>query len=140
MKSCVQILAILNTILYGLTFYIDTFNTEIISYSLYAAKYDADPKSHHEALMMTISKKNNRVYINLETITHFDQGVIYAHKKFNIKWSISRSGSPTDNPIIESLNEWIKEELKYPFKIDMSNDIQELIEYCGIIEPLRIGL
>lgn len=122
-------------ILYDLTLYIDTFNNEIISYSLSTGKYGADPKSHHEALMMAIREKNKRGYINLETIIHSDQGVIYAsqafnyaHKDYNIKWSMSRAGTPTDNPIIESLNGWIKEELRYQFKIDECRDIQNLIE------------
>ena len=32
-----------------------------------------------------------------------------------IERSMSRVGTPTDNPIIESINGWIKEELKHDF-------------------------
>lgn len=85
--------------------------------------------------MIAIREKNKRGYINLETIIHSDQGVIYAsqsfnyaYKYYNIKWSMSRAGTPTGNPIIESLNGWIKEVLRYQSKIDECSDIQNLIE------------
>ena len=49
---------------------------------------------------------------------HTDQGSVYssqafynAHKEYNIIRSMSRAGKPTDNPIIESVNGWIKAEL-----------------------------
>ena len=42
---------------------------------------------------------------------------------------MSRSGTPTDNPIIESLNGWVKEEIKYDINKDLFNSIQEFEEY-----------
>ena len=52
------------------------------------------------------------------TIIHTDQGSVYASvayndliKDRNIERSMSRAGKPTDNPVNESLNGWIKEEL-----------------------------
>ena len=46
---------------------------------------------------------------------------------------MSRIGTPTDNPIIESLNGWMKEELYIDFKIYRSEnivrDINDYIEY-----------
>ena len=41
---------------------------------------------------------------------------------------MSRVGTPTDNPIIESLNGWIKEELYNDFGLYQSKDVPKLIE------------
>ena len=41
---------------------------------------------------------------------------------------MSRAGTPTDNPINESLNGWIKEELFIDFDLKHSNDIPNLIK------------
>ena len=41
---------------------------------------------------------------------------------------MSRAGTPTDNPIIESLNGWIKEELYKDFKLATADDIYITIE------------
>ena len=68
-------------------------------------------------------------------ILHTDQGSIYSSKAFckahehctNIKRSMSRVATPTDNPIIESLNGWIKEELYIDFGLYYSKSVPELI-------------
>ena len=39
-------------------------------------------------------------------------------KDVNIQRSMSRAGTPTDNPVNESLNGWIKEELYMDFHLD----------------------
>ena len=41
---------------------------------------------------------------------------------------MSRAGTPTDNPIIESLNGWIKEEMKIDFNIKKAECIPSFIE------------
>ena len=41
---------------------------------------------------------------------------------------MSRTGTPTDNPIIESLNGWIKEELKIDFDLTSVEGIPSFIE------------
>ena len=58
-------------------------------------------------------------------VIHTDPGSVYASKAYNeliqdtnIVRSMSRAGKPTDNPVNESLNGWIKEELYSDFKID----------------------
>lgn len=58
------------------------------------------------------------------TILHTDQGSVYASvayneliKDTNIIRSMSRAGTPTDNPVNESLNGWIKEELYIDFNM-----------------------
>ena len=48
-----------------------------------------------------------------------------AHKNYDIKRSMSRQETPTDNPIIESLNGWMKEELKNDFNLYKTNDIHK---------------
>ncbi|XMB85543.1 IS3 family transposase [Mycoplasmatota bacterium WC44] len=40
---------------------------------------------------------------------------------------MSRAGTPTDNPVIESLNRWIKWELYYDFRFKQSDNIDETI-------------
>ena len=56
------------------------------------------------------------------TILHTDQGSVYASMSYNdlildtnIIRSMSRAGKPTDNPVNEALNGWIKEELYMDF-------------------------
>lgn len=41
---------------------------------------------------------------------------------------MSRAGTPTDNPIIESLNGWIKEEMKTDFNLRDAEGIPSFIE------------
>ena len=41
---------------------------------------------------------------------------------------MSRAGTPTDNPIIESLNGWIKEEMKIDFNLKAAESIPSFIE------------
>ena len=49
-------------------------------------------------------------------------------KDYNIIRSMSRAGTPTDNPVNESLNGWIKEELIIDFKLKKCDDVPKLIE------------
>ena len=63
------------------------------------------------------------------TILHTDQGSVYASvayneliKDMNITRSMSQAGKPTDNPVNESLNGWIKEELFIDFKFQEKSD------------------
>lgn len=42
--------------------------------------------------------------------------------------SMSRAGTPTDNPIIESLNGWIKEEMRIYFNLNAVEDITSFIK------------
>ena len=59
------------------------------------------------------------------TIIHTDQGSVYSSKAYNeliqdsnIVRSMSRAGKPTDNPVNEALNGWIKEELFIDFRLE----------------------
>lgn len=67
------------------------------------------------------------------TIIHTDQGSVYASKAYsdlirdeNIVRSMSRAGKPTDNPVNESLNGWIKEELFLDFHLDQCRSRDEI--------------
>ena len=69
------------------------------------------------------------------TILHTDQGSVYASiayneliKDTNIIRSMSRAGTPTDNPVNESLNGWIKEELYIDFGVKEIRCFDRLIE------------
>ena len=59
------------------------------------------------------------------SMCHLHQGSVYASmayneliKDTNIIRSMSRAGKPTDNPINEALNGWIKEELCIEFQVE----------------------
>ena len=66
---------------------------------------------------------------------HTDQGSVYSSKAFNdaleeynIIRSMSRAGKPTDNPIIESINGWIKCEIYSEEWYKRYQTVQEMIE------------
>ena len=61
--------------------------------------------NHFNVCKQFLEEKIKRGYKGLETIFHTDQGTIYSSKAFNklhenytIKRSMSRAGTPTDNP------------------------------------------
>ena len=71
--------------------------------------------NHREVLNSMINNKIKRGYKDLETIVHINQGAVYSSVSFNnifdsynVDRSMSRTGTPTDNPVIESKNVWIK--------------------------------
>ena len=82
-----------------------------------------------------LKNKIKRGYKNLDTIVHTDQGMIYSSVSFNnifspynVTRSMSRAGTPTDNPVIESKNGWIKKEMYIDFDINNYNTVQEYID------------
>ena len=81
-----------------------------------------NPLNHKLALENMLKTKIKRGYENQDTIMHSDQVVIYSsialsqvHKNYTIIRSMSRIATPTDNPIIESKNGWLKKEMKLDF-------------------------
>ncbi len=59
------------------------------------------------------------------TIIHTDQGSVYSSKAYNeliqdsnLVRSMAQAGKPTDNPVNEDLNGWIKEELFIDFRLE----------------------
>jgi len=113
-------------VLYQWTLLLDTFNNEIIAHSL-SRNGDTKPYYHClDALKQEIEKNK----LTSPVVLHTDQGAVYssrayqmAHSDLPIIRSMSRRGTPTDNPIIEAINGWIKEELYLDFNLRNTNDL-----------------
>lgn len=102
------------------TFYFDVFTKQILSWKM--AERRGGREQYIDGLEDVISQLRGS---KEPTIIHTDQGSVYASiaynellKNTNIQRSMSRAGKPTDNPVNESLNGWIKEELFIDFKLD----------------------
>ena len=115
------------------TILLDTFNNEIIAHSVTSQKGSNKPYYYClEELKKRISKREEQTS---QVILHTDQGAVYssrafcqAHHDYNILRSMSRGGTPTDNPIIEAINGWIKEELYLDFDLAHTSDVPALLE------------
>ena len=119
---------------YDWTFYLDVFNNEIVGSDVRETMYGNGVLNHDKAVKNMLNNKIKRGYKDLETIVHTDQGIIYSSVSFNnifdsynITRSMSRAGTPTDNPVIESKNGWIKKEMYIDFDINNYNTVQEFI-------------
>jgi len=117
---------------YELTFYFDAYTKEILSYKLTDKRGDTSPYYDGLKDVLKIIKKEESIE---PTVLHTDQGSVYSSisyneliKDYNIKRSMSRAGTPTDNPVDESLNGWIKEELFLDFNLGKSNDVHQSIK------------
>ena len=122
---------------YDWTYYVDVFNNEIIGSDVRPFLHCSNPLNHKLALEDMLKCKIKRGYKNQDTIFHSDQGVIYSsyalsqvHKDYTIKRSMSRIGTPTDNPIIESKNGWLKKEMYIDFN---QNDYDNVEDYINDI-------
>ena len=120
---------------YDWTFYLDIYNNEIVGYDVRESKFGNGTLNHRAALKLMLEEKIKRGYKNLETIFHTDQGSVYSSLSFNktfdntsIIRSMSKAGTPTDNPVIESKNGWLKKEMYIDFDINNYNTVQEFIE------------
>lgn len=120
---------------YDWTFYLDVFNNEIVGYDIGESKHGNGVLNHRKALNDMLNNKIKRGYENLDTILHTDQGAVYSSVSFNnifnsykITRSMSRAGTPTDNPVIESKNGWIKKEMYIDFDINNYNTVQDFID------------
>ncbi len=98
---------------YDWTFYLDVFNNEIVGYDVRDSMSGNGVLNHREALKSMLNNKIKRGYKDLETIVHTDQGAVYSSVSFNnifnsytVTRSMSRAGTPTDNPVIES-KKWL---------------------------------
>lgn len=116
---------------YEWTYLLDTYNNEIISHHLTAKAGDKRPYfSCLDDLKKKIEEQTTPV------VLHTDQGSVYssrafarAHDNCNIIRSMSRVGTPTDNPIIESVNGWIKEEIRVDFRYMEKEDLFKFLDY-----------
>lgn len=114
-----------------LTMYFDAWNKEIVGYGL--SKNKGAIHSYYDGLNQVLDKIKDQTTDLV--ILHTDQGSVYASKSYNdlinnynISRSMSRAGTPTDNPVNESLNGWIKEELFVDFDLKNCDDIPKLIK------------
>jgi transposase InsO family protein len=120
---------------YDWTFYLDVFNNEIVGSNVREYMHGNGILNHKNALNDMLKNKIKRGYESLETIVHTDQGAVYSSLSFNnifnsykVTRSMSRSGTPTDNPVIESKNGWIKSEMYIDYDINNYNTVQEFID------------
>lgn len=117
---------------YDWTYYLDVFNNEIVGSDIIPMRHGNDLNNHHKALRTMLNNKIKRGFETLDTIFHTDQGSTYsslafshAYKDYTIIRSMSRVGTPTDNPIIESINGWIKKEIYLEFNYKTYNNIYD---------------
>lgn len=119
---------------YDWTYYLDVFNNEIIGSDIRTSVNGNGFENHKYALEDMLNNKIKRGYKNLDTILHTDQGSVYSSASFNhlldsfcVTRSMSRAGTPTDNPVIESKNGWLKKEIFIDFDIKNYNTVNEFI-------------
>jgi transposase InsO family protein len=114
-------------ILYEWMLLLDTFNNEIIAHGL--SRNGNTTSYYHclDVLKHKISKKNGQP---APVVFHTDQGAVFSSRAFHMAHaddpiirSMSRTATPTDNPIIEALNGWIKEELYLDFNLRYTDDL-----------------
>lgn len=117
---------------FELTLYFDVFTKQIVSYSFGERRGDR---------MQYITGLQKVLDILAEegctepVVLHTDQGSVYASVAYNdlireknISRSMSRAGKPTDNPVNESLNGWIKEELFMDFHLGECRSRDEVVK------------
>ena len=126
------------------TLLLDTFNNEILAHQATPISGSNKPYYHClEHLMLLAGKKEEQTP---QVVFHTDQGSVYssrafcqAHEHYNILRSMSRGGTPTDNPIIEALNGWMKEELYLDFDLATAENVPALLDkyvrYFNTVRP-----
>lgn len=126
------------------TILLDTFNNEILAHQ--ATTVQGSNKPYYYCLDQLKLLLNKNEEQTPQVVLHTDQGAVYssrafsqAHKHYNIIRSMSRGGTPTDNPIIEALNGWIKEELYLDFGLASAEAVPALLDkyvyYFNHIRP-----
>ena len=117
---------------YEWTLLIDAFNNEILAHRVSGKPGDTKPYYHILEELKRLSTAREKT---TPIVFHSDQGAVYsskafckAHEQYNIQRSMSRVATPTDNPVIEALNGWIKEELITDFGLADTPDVKELLD------------
>ena len=127
-------------IYYELTLYMDLWNNEILSHSLSSKRGDRMTYISGLENLLEIKKQHPEY----QMILHSDQGSVYASKAYNdllpmyVVRSMSRSGTPTDNSAMESINGWIKAELFMDFHVTGERPVyEEVNEYIKFFNEER---
>ena len=131
---------------YEVTFYFDVFTKEILTWRVAERRGSRDQYIDGLQDIVKLLKGCTE-----PTIVHTDQGSVYASlayneliKDTNIIRSMSRAGKPTDNPVNEALNGWIKEEIMSDFnlnerrymRIDEFREIvRQYVKYYNVQRP-----
>ena len=115
---------------FEVTFYFDVFTKEILTAKV------ADKRGSRDQYIDGLEDVIGLLKGTVEpVILHTDQGSVYASmayneliKDTNIVRSMSRPGKPTDNPVNEALNGWIKEEIYAEFRLEQCNGREDFIQ------------
>ncbi len=117
---------------YEWTYFLDTYNNAIISSDISSKRGDPRPYFNCRDQLLKLLKKEG---ITEPVYFHTDQGSVFSSTSFNqallnnnIIRSMSRSGTPTDNPIIESMNGWIKAQIWVDYIINDYDSVEEFIK------------
>ena len=115
------------------TLLLDTFNNEILAHSV--TDIQGSNKPYYDCLTALNQLAGKKEEQKPPVVFHTDQGAVYsskafcqAHSQYNILRSMSRGGTPTDNPVIEALNGWIKNELYLDFDLSHAQNVPELLD------------
>lgn len=125
-----------------LVLYFDVFTKQILGRGITDKR--GWPGIYYDGLKQALSKLEG--IKDEPAVVHTDQGSVYTSmayneiiKERNLVRSCSRVGTPTDNPVSESLNGWVKEELFIDFGLynasDMIATIDEYIEFYNSRRP-----
>ena len=129
---------------YEWTFFLDTYNNAIVASDISGKPGDPKPYFNCRDRLLELLKREEStepVYF------HTDQGAVYSSASFNqaflnhnIFRSMSRVGTPTDNPVIESVNGWIKAQIHSDYRINdydrIEDFIDEYIRYYNYERPM----
>lgn len=116
------------------TFYFDVFTKEMLTFRCGERRGDRNQYIDGlEDVKGLLKGQEEPAYL------HTDQGSVYSSLAYNelikdtvIVRSMSRAGKPTDNPVNEALNGWIKEELHEDFGIDRCRNVQQVREVIDL--------
>ena len=123
------------TTYFELTLYFDVYTKIIVAYELTDRRGWREP--YIKGLETVLAKIKEERHVSQVSILHTDQGSVYSskaynelYKDYNIIRSMSRPGKPTDNPMDESFNGWIKDELFNDYHIDeaMPDEVPRIID------------
>lgn len=132
---------------YEWCYVVDIYNHAIIASSL--SDRSGDIRIYHDCIEQVVEIIKKKGYTH-PIYYHTDQGSVYtsrahyeAHKEYSILIrSMSRPGTPTDNPVIEAMNGWIKAGIKVDYKEEEINDVErfikEYVHYFNHERPMSV--